>query len=309
MKMQASTRRTGSPGILVLFLFLVISFLLRATASTVRGYVKDKTTGVPLAGVKLSLISIGNTSLKYQLRTDGKGIFVKTGLPKGMYRLTAEKEGYLPVQTTISLKAAALFDPDLRLEIIKPEISGTASGLIIASDKLMRAGKYDEAIEKLNQAIGTEPENFILYYYRARLYEKKSDNDKAIGDYKKSVQLKPDFLIAFAALGISYVKQEEFADAAFYFKKAFDLDITDTFSLYNYGGCLIHLGKIHDARTVFEKVVRLDNGYAEAYYQLGLIYLGLNDNSKARECLGIFVRLDPGNNNASIAREILRTLE
>jgi tetratricopeptide (TPR) repeat protein len=308
MKTVASTRKTGFPGILILFLLLGFSSFLPAAISMVRGYIKD-TAGVPLAGVRLFLVSAGNSSVKFELETDESGYFVKNGLTDGMYRLTVEREGFLPVQTTIWLKPGDLYEADFKLEVLKPGLSETSAGSIVTSNKLMRAGKYDEAVEKLNQAIEAEPGSFILYYYRARIYEKKSDSDRAIEDFKKSLQMKPDFLLALSALGLRYARREEFSEAVYYFKKAFDLNLTDTFSLYNYGACLIHRGSVPEARRVFERVVQLESGYAEAYFQLGMIHLGMNDNARARECLGIFVRLEPGNRNAAVARDILRTLK
>jgi tetratricopeptide (TPR) repeat protein len=306
--------RTYAPPMITRFsgmvlLFFVFTGFVYSAPSALRGYIKEKTTEKPLIEVRISLVSLKGTSARYELQADKIGIFFKTGLRPGMYRLTAEKDGYIPIQTTLRLKAGELYEADFGLELLETEISETAAQLLSMSNKLMRAGKYDGAIEKITQAIEAAPEHFILYYYRARVYERKSDYDQALADYIKAQQLKPDFLLPLVVVGDLYAKKEEFSKATFYFKKADELGLTDTFALYNYGACLIYQRRTLEARRVFEKVVQLDTGYADAYYQLAIIHLGLNDYTKAKECLETFIRLDPGNRNVSVAQEILQTLE
>ncbi len=69
-----------------------------------------------------------------------------------------------------------------------------------------------------------------------------------------------------------------------------------------------NLGNNSEALKVFEKLISLDPNYADAFYQLGIIYLGLNDNAKAKEYFQKFIEMDPENTNASVAKEILKTL-
>ena len=176
MRTQATIKRTGFPAVSILFLTWAFSFSLASVLSAVRGYVKESTTGAPLADVKLTLVSLKNNSVKFELRTDKSGYFVKTGLQKGMYRLTADKTSYMPVQTTIRLKAADLYEADLRLEALGTEISTTSVESIDTAKKMMRAGKYDEALEIMTRTIDQEPGNFILYYY----FEPISMTKKAI---------------------------------------------------------------------------------------------------------------------------------
>jgi tetratricopeptide (TPR) repeat protein len=72
--------------------------------------------------------------------------------------------------------------------------------------------------------------------------------------------------------------------------------------------CLTNLGRGPEARPVFEKLLALDAEYADAYYQLGLLCLGSGESARARELLEKFLVKDPENKNASLAREILKSL-
>ena len=297
------------PVILLLFLlFVPSSSLYSSIFGSLKGYIKEKDTDKPLAKVKITLVSLRNTSIRFQLESDNKGSFYKTGLRNGMYRVSLDKEGYTPFQQTLRIKVAENREMDFRLEPIAVATSDTSFGLVNAARKSMFAGKYDEAIEKISQAIEKEPKVFILYYNRALAYEKKGDKDKSLLDFQKTLELKPDFLLALSAMGNILAKKNDFPGAVKYYKQAVDLGLTDTLALYNYGACLINLGDNDQAKAVFEKLIELDPNYADAYYQMGIIYLGMSDNAKAKEFLKKFIELDPENTNAAVAKEILNSL-
>jgi tetratricopeptide (TPR) repeat protein len=295
------------PVIAVLFLIVFSSSALSASSS-IKGIVTEKGTQTPLAGVKITLESLKTSTVRFELTTDKKGYFYKTGLSHGMYRVSLEKDGYVPSQVAFRLRLNDQYELNVELEVTKAKTSNAAFELVSAARKLMAAGKYDEAIAKVSQAIEKDPESFILYYNRAVGYEKKGDRENAALDYRKSLELKPDFLLSLAALGKIHARKAEFEKAVEYYKKAFDLNITDTAALYNYGACLVNLGGSEEAKAVFEKLISLDDNYADAFYQLGIIYLGLNDNARAIEYLKKFTELDPENENAAVAQEILKTL-
>lgn len=301
-------RNFNPSALLLLFLLFVLLAPLYSTLGSLKGYIKEKGTDKPLAKVNIALVFLRNTSFRFQLESDEKGYFYKTGLRNGMYRVSLDKEGYTPYQQTLRIKVAEHLEMDFQLEPIAVNTSDTSFGLVNTAKKSMSAGKYNEAIEKVSQAIEKEPKIFVLYYNRALAYEKKGDKDKALLDFQKTLELKPDFLLALSAVGNILAKKSDFPGAVKYYKKAVDLGLTDTLALYNYGACLINLGDNDQAKTVFEKLIELDPNYADAYYQMGIIYLGMSDNAKAKKFLKKFIELDPENTNAAVAKEILHTL-
>lgn len=278
------------------------------SASAIKGTITDKKTGEPLEKVKISIQSLRTATAQFEVHTDKKGYFYKSGLQNGMYRISLDKDGFVPTSTTIRLRVSDQLKFDTSMEPMVQKAAATSFSLVARAKSLLAAGKVEEAIEKVTEAVEKDPSNFILYFNRAIAYDRKGDSVKAAADYKKSLDLKPDFLLSLAALGKYYAKKADFETAVGYYSKAFKLEISDTMALYNYGACLVNLGKTDDAKTVFEKIVELDPTYADAYYQLGIIYLGLNQNDKAKEFLEKFVELDPENTNAAVAKEILNTL-
>jgi tetratricopeptide (TPR) repeat protein len=76
-------------------------------------------------------------------------------------------------------------------------------------------GRIDELIKKVSENIEANPENEMLYYKRARLYQSKKTMDKAEADFKKSIELKPELMEANYDLGGLYFNQAaEMANAA-----------------------------------------------------------------------------------------------
>ncbi|MDE7135202.1 MAG: tetratricopeptide repeat protein, partial [Muribaculaceae bacterium] len=59
------------------------------------------------------------------------------------------------------------------------------------NDKLQNK-QYDEAMTMLEQYIQADPNNAQLYYVRGVIYDTKEEPEKAMADYKKSLDLAPD---------------------------------------------------------------------------------------------------------------------
>lgn len=68
-------------------------------------------------------------------------------------------------------------------------------------------GKIDVLILKFSDAISLSEDNEMLYYNRATLYENKKDYINAEADYKKAIELKPEYLDASYGLGTMYFNQ------------------------------------------------------------------------------------------------------
>lgn len=104
-------------------------------------------------------------------------------------------------------RARAAFPDDK--DLMREEIN-----LLITSDQA------DEARIKLEDAIAAEPENANLYYNLAFLYDQIKETDKAIENYKKAVDLDPDYFEANFNLAVVYYNR-----AADLIKKSNEMDL------------------------------------------------------------------------------------
>jgi len=291
-------------------LFIVFTFYLTAFASTTgaaEGYIKDDQTGEVISKAKITLVYAKSEAMKYELYSDKKGHFYKGGLTVGNYKIMVEKDGYLPILSSIRVGLGDPAKVEIKLksfESLMPQSAKSSS----QGSKLLDAGKYEEAIEKFTEAISEDQSNPTFYYYRGAAFEKNGNMDKAFEDYQKAVELKPDFILPISRTGRIYAKKKDFEKAIELYKKAVELGDQDTTTYYNYGVCLLNLGNKKEAKDIFERLLSLDENYSDAYYYLGIIYIGLSEAAKAKEFLQKFIEMDPENKNASIAKEILKSL-
>jgi Flp pilus assembly protein TadD len=306
-------KRTIQACALILFWAVYPAVLNAAITGALDGIIKDAASGLPVSGVKIVLVSAKTETLTFELKTDQKGQFFKSGLIPGIYKITLEKEGYFPQGGSIRIVMDETTRLDLRLE---PAAGPTATGdapaaakMVAEGTELIAAGKYDDAIARLGEAIDKLPQSAVPRFYRGLAYERAGRNEEALQDYQKASELKPDFILPCSRSGMIWARKGDYETAAGYYRKALESGDQDPTTLYNLGVCLTNLGKGDEARPVFEKLMVKDPEYSDAYYQLGILCLSGGETARAKELLEMFIAKDPENKDAPLAREILKSLK
>lgn len=289
-------------------LFFCSAFLWSTNTGALKGTIKDATTGEVLSGAKITLVYSRSEALKYELHTDKNGKFYKSGLRTGVFKAAFEKDGYIPVGASIRVKLADTVSIEIELEPLRG-IAVASENFIGKGKKQLDTGRYVEAIEIFTEAISKDSSNPVYHYYRALAFERNGNNEKAMEDYQRAVELKSDFALPLSRLGVISAKKGDFERAIEFYDKAVDLGFKDPETFYNYGVCLVNTGKNPEAKRVLERLLILDPEYSDAYYQLGIMSIGLGETEKAKELLRKFVEMDPENRNVSIAKEILKSLK
>ncbi len=130
----------------------------------------------------------------------------------------------------------------------------------------------DKALNYLNLAIKKDPNNPTYYYARGNLYDLTLHNpDSAAADYKKAIELKPDYVDAVYSLGAMYYNQ-----GVEILKKADD--VSDLKKYNKMKGEAMELFK--KAKPYLEKAHQLDPKDLNPMISLKVIYyrLGETDN-------------------------------
>jgi tetratricopeptide (TPR) repeat protein len=76
--------------------------------------------------------------------------------------------------------------------------------LVLELEGFLQSGNNDEALANLNAGITNDPSNSVLYFARGTVYENLKDKEKAVADYKKAIELNPDYYDACFNLGAYY---------------------------------------------------------------------------------------------------------
>jgi len=123
----------------------------------------------------------GLIMLKYNV--DGNGPNLYMSLSK-IYK----KEGDVAKADEIVKKGRKAYPNDYNL-------------IVTELDGYLAAGKHQEALTNLDLAITNNPKNEVLYFARGTVYENLKNEEKAVADYKKAIEIKPDYYDAHFNLG------------------------------------------------------------------------------------------------------------
>jgi len=316
-----------------LALFTMLAFAAPVLAQTggLRGRVTDdKGQPVEAAVVK---IEGKNTARKAEVKTNKKGEYIQIGLFPGDYKITVEKNGLM-----VSVDGHVGFgDPtpmDIQLKASTASASPAAAerdaklrGLFEAGVAATQAGNYDDAIAKFNETVTMLPTCHVCYYNIGAAYAKKAqaaqgaDADplwaKAEENYKKSVEVKPDYTDGWAALAALYNQQKKFDLAAAASEKSMGPAGApgtpggggSAPALYNQGVIFWNQNKYNEAKDKFEAATQADPKYGEAWYRLGMAWMNLGDMGKAVTAFEGYMTADPNGPHAAEVKGAIDALK
>lgn len=187
----------------------------------------------------------------------------------------------------------------------------TPESLYQKGKELYQAGRYDEAIDKFEEAIRKDPKFLFAYVYLARAYIAKLAWGNAITNARKAFELAPqgeDVVPVFAEAlfggGVDALRRGQFTQAIGNFVEYIRLRPADPRGYLNVGRAYLGTGSYADALSSF--VRGLAQGGDSAVRQdllQGLLDGGTQALSRgeARSAIGFFseyVRVDPRNFSA-----------
>ncbi|XP_055919985.1 small glutamine-rich tetratricopeptide repeat-containing protein beta [Eupeodes corollae] len=91
-------------------------------------------------------------------------------------------------------------------------------------NRLMKEGKYQEALIQYNRALTFDPKNPIFYCNRAAASIRLGENERAVRDCKSALVYNPSYGKAYGRMGIAYSNLGKFDDAQAAYSKAIELE-------------------------------------------------------------------------------------
>ena len=154
-------------------------------------------------------------------------------------------------------------------------------------EQLVKVEKYLNKLfnaEKTLEAIDGDSQDF-KHLQQGFNYSEKGEYEKAIVEYKKSLEIDPNSSATHYNLGITYRRLGQFENAIDSYKKALQIDPRDEDAWVGLGNAYSSLRKYQDALSCYLKALEICPDDALAYYNLGLCYYALGQNKKAKESL------------------------
>ena len=80
--------------------------------------------------------------------------------------------------------------------------------------------QFEEAIEFFDKAIKYDENNYEAYFYRGCAYKNDFKTEKALSDWRKAIEIKPDYPDPYFNIGLYYRNHNDYAMGCYYFKLA-----------------------------------------------------------------------------------------
>ncbi len=149
------------------------------------------------------------------------------------------------------------------------------------ADYLKAIGRFPEAIAQMKIALELDPLSLAINTGLGHVLYLARDYDLAIDQYKKAVNLDPNFLQAHLWFGRPYLQKGMYPEALAEVSEAVRLSGENTMALAVLGHVLASIGKKSDAEDLLKKLRgRATKQYVPSYW-IALIYVGLDEKDQA----------------------------
>ena len=145
----------------------------------------------------------------------------------------------------------------------------------------LKRGNTTLAVELLSQAINNSPTNHLLYNDRGVAFKRIGDLSKAISDYTKALDIKPDYLNALNNRGVAYVEAGDYDKAIRDFNEGLKHGALQGKVNANLGIALALKGNHPKAVEEFEKAVGMHSMDAKSFLTMGESLENMGEKERA----------------------------
>ena len=122
----------------------------------------------------------------------------------------------------------------------------------------------------LNAALANVPKAAVEHYDKGLEFVRQDDAEKAIEEFKKAIELYPNFGLALNELGVQYLKRGYLEQAAEVLQKLIALSPDAVEPRLNYGIVLVNQKKFAEAEVQFRELLKHSDSVFTAHMYLGI---------------------------------------
>ncbi len=160
---------------------------------------------------------------------------------------------------------------------------GGASALA-AAQGFQRLDRYQESIPILEKLTTVHPEQAVTGFLLGAAYERTGQRDKAVAEFRRILQVEPDFHAALNYLGYAFAEAgPHLEEALSLITRAVALDPDNGAYVDSLGWTYYRLGRPEQARGYLERAARLEPEDATLQEHLGDVYVALGQTERARQ--------------------------
>ncbi len=155
---------------------------------------------------------------------------------------------------------------------------------------LVSLGRFENAITCFSEAIKIDQQYVIAWYNKGVAYINLGKHEDAISSYDKIIEIKPDHPQAWYNKGVALVNLGRYEEAIQWFEDAIKLNLEDEKILHGKGFALFKLREYKDAIKCFDYALSINNRYLLAWYNKGIILVSLGLYEEAISCFDKVVK-------------------
>lgn len=163
-------------------------------------------------------------------------------------------------------------------------------------------GDYEKAIDDFTKSIELKPDAAEVYVERGSIYNFLEKYDKALNDFTRAIILETGFTAAYLGCGVAYFNTGKYEDAADAFTKAEKI-VPSIYAYVGRGMALIYLRNYEAAINDFNQALKLSPIDQKIYKMRGIAYLHWGKYREAMNDFDESIRLDPNDLETRQGRE------
>jgi tetratricopeptide (TPR) repeat protein len=249
------------------------------------GQVRIARGSTPSEPVMVSLQSRGITITTTY--TDGEGRFSVYGLPSNLYHVIINDPKYRPVEELVHFNPT--LSPSTHVQVIlypldpqkqeeaapQPQASGGNPYLVNVAD-------YAKDF----------PKKAVAEFQKALKADQQGKTDEAIRDYRKAIEIAPNFYPAHNQLGVALLSRHDFAAAQAQFEEVLRLNQSDANAYFNLGNVFLLTDQLDDALRLLEEGLRKQPNSGLGKFLLGSAYRRAGRLPEAERALHDAIQFD-----------------
>jgi tetratricopeptide (TPR) repeat protein len=179
----------------------------------------------------------------------------------------------------------------------------TAGVLSVEGDELFDEGKYEEALEKYDQALALEPNLAMAWVGKGMAHNALEDYSEALDAFEMAISINPGYAKAWYGKGVALYGLGRYEESIEAFDKALEIYPEYGYILY-YGkaNAYFAMNDYSSAIPLYEKALTLKPDYSPGWTRLGEALSASGDFQAAIDAFDKALALDPGDLRAQAGK-------
>ncbi len=153
--------------------------------------------------------------------------------------------------------------------------------------------KKEEAIEAYKKVLDYKPNYGVAYRALGKIYYDDMQDEDALTNFELAMKYdEENSKQYYYTLGWLYNEMSEYTNALDILKKAIVYEPDNDKNFTELGYAYLHLDKYNDGITALQKAIQLNDSASFAYHYLGNCYMGLQQKAKAMEVYNKLKNID-----------------